>query len=76
MLISDFAIKRPLITVVAMLALAVFGLVALTKLKTDTKTMLGTRKILSSSNGLDENSGHQTGREDRDQPRRWSLADC
>jgi HAE1 family hydrophobic/amphiphilic exporter-1 len=35
MLISDFAIKRPLITVVAMLALAVFGLVALTKLKTD-----------------------------------------
>ncbi len=35
MVISDFAIRRPLITVVAMLALAVFGLVALFKLKTD-----------------------------------------
>src|ERR671932_79691 len=35
MFISDFAIKRPLITVVAMLALAVFGLFALNKLKTD-----------------------------------------
>ena len=35
MLISDFAIKRPLITVVSMLALAVFGIFALMKLKTD-----------------------------------------
>jgi len=35
MLISDFAIKRPLLTVVAMLALAGFGLVALTQLETD-----------------------------------------
>ncbi len=35
MLISDFAIKRPLITVVSMLALAGFGLVALFRLKTD-----------------------------------------
>jgi HAE1 family hydrophobic/amphiphilic exporter-1 len=35
MFISDFAIKRPLITVVAMVALAVFGLFALLKLKTD-----------------------------------------
>src|SRR6476660_4389857 len=35
MIISDFAIKRPLVTVVAMLALALFGLVALLKLKTD-----------------------------------------
>src|SRR5918912_147814 len=35
MVISDFAIKRPLVTVVAMLALALFGLVALLKLKTD-----------------------------------------
>ncbi|MBV9879533.1 MAG: efflux RND transporter permease subunit [Gemmatirosa sp.] len=35
MVISDFAIKRPLVTVVSMLALAVFGLVALLKLKTD-----------------------------------------
>ena len=35
MFISDFAIKRPLITVVSMLALAVFGLFALLKLKTD-----------------------------------------
>ncbi|MDE3216998.1 MAG: efflux RND transporter permease subunit, partial [Gemmatimonadota bacterium] len=35
MVISDFAIKRPLITVVTMLALAVFGLTALYKLKTD-----------------------------------------
>ena len=35
MLISDFAIKRPLITVVAMLALAGFGLVALFRLQTD-----------------------------------------
>src|SRR5919199_152460 len=33
MFISDFAIKRPLITVVAMLALAVFGLFALFNLK-------------------------------------------
>ena len=35
MFISDFAIKKPLITVVAMLTLAVFGLFALFKLKTD-----------------------------------------
>ncbi|HWJ22657.1 MAG TPA: efflux RND transporter permease subunit [Gemmatimonadaceae bacterium] len=35
MFISDFAIKRPLITVVTMVALAVFGLFALLKLKTD-----------------------------------------
>ena len=35
MFISDFAIKRPLITVVSMLALVVFGIFALLKLKTD-----------------------------------------
>ena len=35
MFISDFAIKKPLITVVAMVTLAVFGLFALLKLKTD-----------------------------------------
>ncbi|MCY7379902.1 MAG: efflux RND transporter permease subunit [Gemmatimonadaceae bacterium] len=35
MFISDFAIRKPLITVVAMLALAVFGLFALLRLKTD-----------------------------------------
>ncbi|MEO8562932.1 MAG: efflux RND transporter permease subunit [bacterium] len=35
MFISDFAIKKPLVTVVAMLALAVFGLFALFNLKTD-----------------------------------------
>jgi HAE1 family hydrophobic/amphiphilic exporter-1 len=35
MFISDFAIKRPLITVVSMLALTVFGIFALLKLKTD-----------------------------------------
>ena len=35
MFISDFAIKRPLVTIVAMVALALFGLVALFKLKTD-----------------------------------------
>src|SRR6476646_3355890 len=35
MLISDFAIKRPTITVVAMLALVVGGLIALAKLKLD-----------------------------------------
>jgi HAE1 family hydrophobic/amphiphilic exporter-1 len=35
MLISDFAIKRPLVTVVAMVALVIFGLFALLKLKTD-----------------------------------------
>ena len=35
MFISDFAIKKPLITVVSMVALAVFGLFALLKLKTD-----------------------------------------
>src|SRR5258706_10149923 len=35
MVISDFAIKRPIITIVSMLALVVFGLVALGKLQTD-----------------------------------------
>jgi hydrophobic/amphiphilic exporter-1 (mainly G- bacteria), HAE1 family len=35
MFISDFAIKRPLITVVSMVALVVFGLFALLKLQTD-----------------------------------------
>ncbi len=35
MLISDFAIKRPLVTIVSMVALVLFGLVALLKLKTD-----------------------------------------
>ncbi|HEX6057608.1 MAG TPA: efflux RND transporter permease subunit [Gemmatimonadaceae bacterium] len=35
MLISDFAIKRPLVTVVSMVALVIFGAFALFKLKTD-----------------------------------------
>src|SRR5262245_13010983 len=35
MIISDFAIKRPLITVVAMVAMVLFGIFALTHLKTD-----------------------------------------
>jgi hydrophobic/amphiphilic exporter-1 (mainly G- bacteria), HAE1 family len=35
MFISDFAIRKPLITVVAMVTLAIFGLFALLKLKTD-----------------------------------------
>ncbi len=35
MYISDFAIRRPVITVVSMVALVVFGLVALTQLHTD-----------------------------------------
>jgi HAE1 family hydrophobic/amphiphilic exporter-1 len=35
MVISDFAIRRPVITVVSMVALVVFGLVSLTQLKTD-----------------------------------------
>ncbi|HJQ19283.1 MAG TPA: efflux RND transporter permease subunit, partial [Gemmatimonadaceae bacterium] len=35
MIISDFAIKRPLITVVTMFALVIFGIFALIKLKTD-----------------------------------------
>src|ERR671913_204194 len=35
MFISDFAIKRPLVTVVAMVALVVFGLFALFRLQTD-----------------------------------------
>ena len=35
MFISDFAIKRPIITVTAMVALVVFGVLALLKLKTD-----------------------------------------
>ena len=35
MVISDFAIKRPVITVVAMLMLVIFGIVALLLLQTD-----------------------------------------
>ena len=35
MFISDFAIKRPIITVVTMIALVVFGLAALARLDTD-----------------------------------------
>ena len=35
MFISDFAIRRPIITVVVMIALVVFGIVALAKLQTD-----------------------------------------
>jgi HAE1 family hydrophobic/amphiphilic exporter-1 len=35
MIISDFAIKRPLITVVAMVAMVIFGIFALINLKTD-----------------------------------------
>jgi len=35
MFISDFSIKRPLVTVVVMVALVIFGLFALMKLKTD-----------------------------------------
>jgi HAE1 family hydrophobic/amphiphilic exporter-1 len=35
MVISDFAIRRPVITVVSMVALSVFGIIALLKLKTD-----------------------------------------
>ncbi|HWA56268.1 MAG TPA: efflux RND transporter permease subunit [Gemmatimonadales bacterium] len=35
MLISDFAIRRPVITIVSMVALSVFGIIALFKLKTD-----------------------------------------
>src|SRR3954468_12429276 len=35
MIISDFAIKRPLITVVAMVSMVIFGIFALFKLKTD-----------------------------------------
>ncbi len=35
MFISDFAIKRPIITIVTMIALVVFGLVALWRLDTD-----------------------------------------
>src|SRR3970040_993874 len=35
MFISDFAIKRPIITVVSVVALVVFGLFALLKLQTD-----------------------------------------
>jgi HAE1 family hydrophobic/amphiphilic exporter-1 len=33
--ISDFAIRRPIVTVTAMLALVVFGLVSLAALQTD-----------------------------------------
>src|SRR4051794_1589918 len=35
MVISDFAIRRPIITVTAMLALVAFGIVALINLRTD-----------------------------------------
>src|SRR5512142_1203689 len=35
MFISDFAIKRPLVTVVSMVALVIFGIFALLRLKTD-----------------------------------------
>ena len=35
MFISDFAIRRPIITVVSMIALVVFGLFALLQLDTD-----------------------------------------
>ena len=35
MVISDFAIRRPIVTIVAMLSLVAFGLVSLFKLKTD-----------------------------------------
>jgi HAE1 family hydrophobic/amphiphilic exporter-1 len=35
MLISDFAIRRPVITIVTMVALSVFGIIALLRLKTD-----------------------------------------
>ena len=35
MLISDFAIRRPIITIVTMLALVVFGIFALRSLDTD-----------------------------------------
>jgi len=35
MFISDFAIKRPVVTVVSMLALSVFGVISLLRLKTD-----------------------------------------
>ncbi|ABS24456.1 efflux RND transporter permease subunit [Anaeromyxobacter sp. Fw109-5] len=35
MLISDFAIKKPIVTVTVMLALVIFGLIALVALKTD-----------------------------------------
>ena len=35
MFISDFAIRRPIITVVTMIALVVFGLASLSRLDTD-----------------------------------------
>ena len=35
MFISDFAIKKPIITVVTMIALVVFGLASLARLDTD-----------------------------------------
>ena len=35
MFISDFAIKRPIVTIVSMVALVVFGLFSLTQLQTD-----------------------------------------
>src|SRR6195952_3154084 len=35
MFISDFAIRRPIVTIVVTIALAVFGIAALTRLQTD-----------------------------------------
>ena len=35
MFISDFAIKRPVVTIVAMVALVVFGLFSMAQLQTD-----------------------------------------
>lgn len=35
MFISDFAIKRPIVTIVSMVALVVFGLFSLSQLQTD-----------------------------------------
>ena len=35
MFISDFAIKRPVVTVVSMVALSLFGVISLLRLKTD-----------------------------------------
>ena len=35
MLISDFAIRRPVVTVVSMVALSLFGIIGLSQLKTD-----------------------------------------
>ena len=40
MFISDFAIKRPIVTVVTMLALVAFGMAALYKLQVDRKSVV------------------------------------